>query len=294
MQAFVSLPGHPGSVSRGNSRAVVPKAEMAVPANLLIVGPGRLGSRIAKLWTHGEVTGETRTETNHEMLRAGGIKPSTKAKRSKVGYNYVAITAPPTGNADYAKEVADACLAWTGEGAMVFTSATSVYGDAAFEIVNEDTPTIDSGTEKQQRLLKAEASVIEAGGTVLRLAGLYDRRVGPHNYWLRSPEIKGNPDTLINMIHYNDAASLALAILEAGKDKTRGKFFLGVDDQPLTRREICEAALQDPIYADKTIPPFTGLDEPAGKKRLDNSQTRTALNWMPQNSSMQEYFASQA
>mmetsp|Transcript_9084 Transcript_9084/g.39973 ORF Transcript_9084/g.39973 Transcript_9084/m.39973 type:complete len:97 (-) Transcript_9084:919-1209(-) len=95
------------------------------------------------------------------------------------------------------------------------------------------------------------------------------------------------------MIHYNDAASLALAILEAGKDKTSGKFFLGVDNRPLTRREICEAALQDPIYADKTIPPFTGLDEPAGKKRLDNSQTRSALNWQPKNSSMQTYFASQ-
>mmetsp|Transcript_9081 Transcript_9081/g.39960 ORF Transcript_9081/g.39960 Transcript_9081/m.39960 type:complete len:268 (-) Transcript_9081:196-999(-) len=267
MEAFVSLPGHAGSASPGRSHAVVCKAEMAVPANLLVVGPGRLGSRIAKLWKHGEVVGETRTETNHEMLRAGGIQPSTKAKRSKVGYNYVAITAPPTGNDDYAKEVADACLAWTGKGVLVFTSATSVYGDAKFETVNEDTPTVDLGTEKQQRLLKAEASVIEAGGTVLRLAGLYDRRVGPHNYWLRSPEIKGNPDTLINMIHYNDAASLALAILEAGKDKTSGKFFLGVDNRPLTRREICEAALQDPIYADKTIPPFTGLDEPAGKKR---------------------------
>lgn len=87
-------------------------------------------------------------------------------------------------------QVADACLAWTGKGVLVFTSATSVYGDAEFDTVNEDTPTVDLGTEKQQRLLKAEASVIEAGGTVLRLAGLYDRRVGPHNYWLRSPEVR--------------------------------------------------------------------------------------------------------
>lgn len=53
-------------------------------------------------------------------------------------------------------------------------------------------------------------------GCVIRLAGLYDAKRGPHTYWLRNGTVQGAADVYINMLHYEDAAGAAVAALEKG------------------------------------------------------------------------------
>ncbi len=68
------------------------------------------------------------------------------------------------------------------------------------------------------RLIFAEEAILLRGGCVLRLAGLYNATRGPHSYWLRlareGKAVDTNADGLVNLIHYEDAASLVLRILQ--------------------------------------------------------------------------------
>lgn len=50
-------------------------------------------------------------------------------------------------------------------------------------------------------MLAAEEAA--AAGTVVRLAGLYDLERGPHSYWLKVGTVKGAPEGLINLVHYD-------------------------------------------------------------------------------------------
>jgi hypothetical protein len=78
------------------------------------------------------------------------------------------------------------------------------------------------------RLLAAEEAVLSRGGNVIRLAGLYTATRGPHSYWLQrakdlagSPEaaiIQGSATDVLNMLHYEDAASAVLALLRSTGD----------------------------------------------------------------------------
>ena len=98
-------------------------------------------------------------------------------------------------------------------------------------------------------MISAEEAVLEREGYAIRLAGLYDKWVvdqiidiyiyewipitykclfvyvsyrGPHTYWLKNGTIAGSPDTCINMLHYEDAASATIACLEVDDSKLTG------------------------------------------------------------------------
>jgi nucleoside-diphosphate-sugar epimerase len=79
------------------------------------------------------------------------------------------------------------------------------------------------------RLIEAEQLVLAAGGNIIRLAGLYHATRGPHTYYLQSSEygmqsqerqtafkVDGSGHALLNMLHYEDAASVVVAALESG------------------------------------------------------------------------------
>lgn len=87
--------------------------------------------------------------------------------------------------------------------------------------------------------------MLSRGGNVVRLSGLYSALRGPHAYYMKlvqqgSP-ITGHPEERINLIHYDDATDLVLSILHHGA-KLNSSIFLGVDDEPLSRRDICTLA----------------------------------------------------
>lgn len=107
------------------------------------------------------------------------------------------------------------------------------------------------------RLIQAEEAILAQQGHVVRMSGLYTRLRGPHTYWMdqrnSNETIAGNANGYVNMIHYEDAASLCLAILST--DTQSQRIFLGVDDQSLTREQIYNAAYDAFIRAWENVEP---------------------------------------
>lgn len=67
----------------------------------------------------------------------------------------------------------------------------------------QDSPVMPIGrSPRTDLLLKSEKIVIEFGGCVLRLAGLYKADRGAHSYWLEKGTVDVRPDHILNLIHY--------------------------------------------------------------------------------------------
>ena len=264
---------------------------------LVVVGAGVMGRLAVKEWLEihpggCEVLGVTRTrneEREAEMLAEGithryrsDIEASVRCGQR---WPYVLFSASPGGNDDYVGAVTSALDYWDRKGSFVFTSSAGVYAEQDGGVVTESSPV--AAGPRSDKLLDAENTVLNAGGCVVRYAGLYLERRGAHNYWLTQEEIAQRPDGLINQIHYRDAADAAVAALLRGSS---GEVYLAADDQPLTREQICIEAARMPSFSDRKVPTFTGPDGSGGKvdygpsgvgKILDCSSTRAALNWQP-------------
>lgn len=266
----------------------------AEPKDLLVVGAGVLGRRVAKLWRQempqAKVVAATLTEAHHGELREEGLEPILASDLDKSRrFAQVVFCAPPSRSSDYGAAVAEALAALAEGGMAVFTSSASVFAEDSGQTVDESGALSDSSSA--QRMLSAEAAV--AGkGAVLRLAGLYDLDRGPHSYWLKVGVVKGAPAGLINLVHYDDAASAVVKALQA---KIR-EVFVVADGQPLSRREICEAAVASKRYGEKaTMPRFEAPAElpmgGANGKRLDAGKARQQLGWQPRYASFAEFMA---
>ncbi|XP_052150776.1 uncharacterized protein LOC127769279 [Oryza glaberrima] len=257
--------------------------------DLLIVGPGVLGRLVAEKWQEEhpgcKVFGQTASTDHHNELSNIGIIPSLKGSTFPQKVPYVIFCAPPSRSDDYPGDVRVAASNWTGEGSFVFTSSTALYDCSDNELCNEDCPSVPIGrSPRTDVLLKAENVVLEAGGCVLRLAGLYKIDRGAHFFWLRKGTLDTRPDHIINQIHYEDAASLAIAIMKKGH---RGRIFLGCDNKPLSRQEIMDSVNRSGKF-DTKFQGFTGTDGPLGKK-MENSRTRSEIGWEPKYPSFTEF-----
>ncbi|MCH92180.1 hypothetical protein A2U01_0013115, partial [Trifolium medium] len=114
-----------------------------------------------------------------------------------------------------------AAESWNGEGSFLYTSSSAPYDCNDNGLCDEDTPVVPIGrSPRTDVLLKAENIVLEFGGK------------GAHAYYLEKGIVESRPDHILNLIHYEDAASLSVAIL---KKQFRGKIFLGCDNHPLSR-----------------------------------------------------------
>ena len=243
------------------------------------------------------VTGITKTCTRHdEILQSvgahdGRFRVSAYDELEGQTFKDVVFCAPPSGSDDYPGAVKDAVSkVWAGSdagGTFVFTSSGAVFGGADGEEVNEKSPL--TNTPRAQRLIDAENAAKSNGGAVLRLAGLYLLERGAHNYWLTSgKDVDGRADGIINLLHYDDAAGACLAALKASVgDGT----YLVSDGRPMTRKEICEAALKSKLYAGKTMPAFLGTQtDPLGKV-YDGCWTNEALKWRPRYASFGDFMS---
>lgn len=237
---------------------------------------------------------QTNTPTKHGDLRRLGLEPRTRAEAdAQCRFSNVLFSAPPSGSADYAGEVAAAVKLWDAGagGAFVFTSSTAVYADTDdAAVMTEQSPTLALGANpRADVLLRAEAVVLAAGGCVLRLAGLYTLRRGAHTYYLTQAQVPARPDGVLNLLHYNDAAAAAVAALKA---KRRGQVFLACDGSPITRSAMMSAVLASGLFpTDSRAPQFTATSGPVGK-RLSCDQTRLALGWAPRKGSFSDFLTS--
>lgn len=272
----------------GSSTIGATKEELKVSSSslvgendLLIVGPGVLGRLVAQKWRqeHPEcqIHGQTVTADHHEELIEMGINPSLKGTETTNKFPYVIFCAPPSRSPNYAGDVREAALSWNGEGSFLFTSSSAPYDCNDNGECDEDTPVVPIGrSPRTDVLLKAEKVVLEFGGCVVRLAGLYKADRGAHTYWLGKGIVEMRPDHILNLIHYEDAASLAVTILNK---RLRGRIFLGCDNHPLSRQEVMDLVNKSGKFS-KKFEAFTGVDDPLGKK-LNNTKTRQELGWEP-------------
>jgi nucleoside-diphosphate-sugar epimerase len=235
-----------------------------------------------------------------------GLSPVTReAAPAGRRFPYVLFAAPPSGSEDYPGAVAAAALQWDGSGALLFTSSMSVCATEDGSAVSEDCPLVPQGkSPSTDRLLAAEAAALSCGGSVLRLVGLYHAARGPHTFFLRQGTVERYAGYTVNMLHYEDAARLAVAALRsdgaaaaaaAGEQPAaagrRGHIYVGCDGVPLTFREMVDACLESGQFTGEVT--FTGATPsgPSGLgKRVANDATRAALGWEPKYPSFREFF----
>lgn len=173
--------------------------------------------------------------------------------------------------AAYVDGLANVLTAVGDVGRLVFVSSTAVYGQTDGSEVDEDSPTApDRPTGRI--LLEAEGVARSAGGTVLRLGGIY----GPGRTRLVD-EVRAGVATFppepvhTNRIHRDDAAGAIAHLLQLDAP---APVYLGVDDDPATRREVL-TWLAERLGAP---PPREAPDQRTrgGNKRCRNTRLRAS------------------
>ena len=265
--------------------------------DLKIVGAGHLGIRLAVLWKEEFPDSTVLLKTKHndpdrkKKWESLGFEPisteeETDSNREKTPF--VVFCAPPTNNPMYAEDVESSIRKdWESDGgensAFVFTASGGVYAENNGGEIEENSEVLTS-SERSKTLISAEKKVLENGGVVIRFGGLYTKTRGAHNFWLggETSEFSSCPNGLINLVHYDDAARCVMeALLNPQHGEPDKRLFLASDGVPISRSNICQAAVKCPYYKEKVIPKFTGATNMVDGKRYNTSFISKALKWKP-------------
>jgi hypothetical protein len=221
-------------------------------------------------------------------------RAATLQQRGDKKFPHVVFCVPPSKNEDYVAEVQGALDLWSREGGFVFTSSGGVFAEDDGGKVDESS-TVTSNP-RMSKILDAEQAVLKSGGLVIRLAGLYTQTRGPHTFWLARGEVGAPQDGIINLLHYEDAARAAMAGLLKTSPTTQPRTLLISDDSPLTRKQICEAAVASPFFKGQYQMPVFKVtpDAPVSMGKVyDTTRSREALGgWMPKYASFSQFMAS--
>jgi nucleoside-diphosphate-sugar epimerase len=163
---------------------------------------------------------------------------------------------------------------------ILFTSSTSVYAQRDGSWVTEESET-EPHRETGRILLETERSIVDRGGTVARLAGIY----GPGRSALLSKFLTGTAiidrenDRFVNQVHRDDIAS-ALFLL-ASRQWPEGEIYNVVDDQPILQSDCYRWLAQ---RLNRPLPPIGKLGGQRKRgdsnKRVSNAKLR-GLEWAP-------------
>lgn len=274
-------------------------------AHLLIAGCGYLGLELARqaLTAGHRILALTRSPDSAASLNGAGIPAlaadlSEMASLAKVAEKCPPDTAvvhcaaggkgggPDTYRAVYLEGMKNLRAVFAEASRFVFTSSTSVYAQTDGSIVTEDSPALPA-RETGRLLLAAENEALEAGGVVLRLAGIYgpDRSVllrqflsGESVIDVRT-EPPATPDgRWINQIHRADAAR---ALLLAATGVLPPGIYNCADSTPLLQRTLYTELARR--FA-RPLPPEAVPDHTRKRgwthKRVDNTRLRAA-GWTP-------------
>ena len=280
--------------------------------NLKIVGTGHLGVRLARLWKDmfPDATIILKTK-RHDLNRTNkwkalGFDAVSEEEESNPEQStkapFVVFCAPPTNNANYVENVESSIKhdwdlqSTNNQKGFVFTSSGGVYAENSGGEIDENSE-VSTSSERTKTLISAEQCVLQNGGDVIRFGGLYTKTRGAHNYWLsgKISESPSNPNGLINLIHYDDAARVVLKTLLKDSDckpNSTGKLFLAGDGVPISRENICQAALKCPEYKDQAVLKllkFTGDKNIIDGKRYNISFLQTYLDWKPVFTSFKDF-----
>jgi nucleoside-diphosphate-sugar epimerase len=164
---------------------------------------------------------------------------------------------------------------------VLFTSSTSVYAQRDGSWVTEESET-KPARETGRVLLETEKIVLDRGGTVARLAGIY----GPGRSALLNKFLAGtatiNPenDRFVNQVHRDDIASAIFLLLSREWRETQ--IYNVVDDFPMLQSHCYRWLAQ---RLNRPLPPIgksTGQRKRGdSNKRVSNAKLRR-LGWAPQ------------
>ncbi len=262
-------------------------------ARVLIAGCGYVGEATANQFhAHGwEVEGWTGSAESAAKLserpysvRAVDVGNSA-AVASRAGDFNVVIQCVSSGGGDedqyrrlYLGGAANLRAAFP-EATVLLTSSTSVYAQTDGSVVDE-TSAAEPRHTKGKILRETEDLVRDAGGIVLRVAGIHGPgRSAIVTKFLRGETIAGAPARFINQIHRDDIVT-AMLLLAQRREEWRGEIFNVVADQPITGSDAyawLSPRLRKPVpVASENAPSKRG----ESNKRVSNHKLRT-LGWTP-------------
>lgn len=167
------------------------------------------------------------------------------------------------------------------EARILFTGSTSVYAQRDGSWVTEQSETKPL-RETSRVLLEVENLILEKGGIVARLAGIY----GPQRSALLTKFLNGtatidpNNDRFLNQVHRNDIVS-ALFLLLNRAPQSSSPIYNVVDDQPLLQSECYRWLAQ---RLNRPPPPTRKSEQPRKRgdtnKRVSNTRLHQ-LGWTP-------------
>jgi len=255
--------------------------------DLLIVGPGVLGTLVAKKWIEKfpncRVVGQTKTEKNHQMLKKKGIEAKIASKeaidensQAAELFPFVVFSAPPSGSDDYQSEIKKALMKWdprqrrrrqssSTTSGFCFTSSSAVFPDNVD--CDDQTETLKIGENaRADRLLNAEKVVLEYSPS--SLASDYDNDNS-------SNESSNKPAVLRLAGLYHSTRGAHTYFMKAGtidsrpdalvncihyedaadlvvkvllREDTSKNIFLGCDGEPITREDVAICALESGCF----------------------------------------------
>lgn len=277
-----------------------------MPPPLLIAGCGYLGQALARMALEQgrEVLGLCQRDESARALRKEGI-PARAASLTdaaalmelarewpvKTAVVHCAASGRGGGSDAYRAVYLDGMrnlrAAFPASSRVLFTSSTSVYAQTDGSVVDEDSPA-EPDRETGRVLCAAEDETLTAGGTAVRLAGLYGpgRSVLLRNFLAGESVIDvrteppATPDgRWVNQIHRDDAARALLLLLDC--EAARGQVFNAADSTPMLQRTIYSELAR---RFSRPLPPVAAPDGGRKRgwthKRVDAARLRS-LGWEP-------------
>jgi len=281
---------------------------------VLIVGCGYLGTAAGALLVQSghEVVGLRRTNEGHDELLAHGIEPvlgdiTDPQSLGQLTGTFDAVVntvSSSRGGADVYRAVylegTRTLLEWLRPHPVrryVYTSSTSVYGQADGSTVDEESPA-EPGTETGTVLRATEELLLDAArsgfpAVILRVAGIYGPGRGHlfRQFLDGEARLSGDGHRCMNMIHRDDAATAIVAALERGQG---GRIYNCTDDESVTQRHFLEW-LSDQLS--RPMPGTADEEAPTRKKRgithkrVSNLRLRSELGWVPRHPTFREGYA---
>jgi nucleoside-diphosphate-sugar epimerase len=260
----------------------------------LIVGCGYLGRRVGRLLSGRveRVFGTTRSAARASELAAWGVEPVVadvldpdslrrlpEAERVLycVGFDRSASVPLRAVAVDGLTNVLNALSATTAR--LTYVSSTGVYGQTDGSWIDEASPA-SPRSESGRASLEAEATALRWGVetgravSVVRFSGLYGPgRVIRRALLERGEPIPGDPDHFLNLIHIDDAAVAAVAVLGRGAP---GRIYLASDDRPVTRRDYYTLAARRLGAPAPRFEP-SGTERGESNKRVANHRIKQEL-----------------
>jgi len=278
-----------------------------MPARILIVGCGYMGLPLALRlmeqkhevsgWVHSATSAAELVAYPFRRVIVGSVADADKWTGVAESYDVVVHCASSgRGGAEAYAEVflkGVAMLnAYQQKARRLLVSSTSVYGQAAGEIVTEESPA-EPRTETGLILRAAEIAALASDVTVVRSSGIYGPGRGVLWEKFRRDEavIEGDGLRWINQIHRDDLVAAVLCLM--GKDEA-GQIYNASDDAPVTQLDFytwCAEFLGKPLPSHGQV--NTQRKRGLTSKRVSNAKLR-ALGWRPAYPSFREGLATLA